>query len=107
VNWGQIAGARIIVETGFSGLSVTPSEGSHFFHNMTAFHVGYMTVNPDNGEGMIDWDWLLSQQVIRSGTNGLRWIRLGQPLVGLINGRSCEGVIVKSEEQAQPGEPPA
>lgn len=107
VNWGQIAGARIIVETGFSGLSVTPSEGSHFFHNMTAFHVGYMTVNPDSGEGMIDWDWLLSQQVLRSGTNGLRWIRLPEPLIALINGQSCEGVIVKSERQAQPGEPPA
>jgi len=100
VNWGQIAGARIIVETGFSGLSVTPSEGSHFFHNMTAFHVGYLTVNPDSGEGLIDWQWLLGQEVLRSGANGLRWIRLKEPVLGLIDGQSCSGVIVKSARDA-------
>ncbi|MCK4873874.1 MAG: hypothetical protein KAS72_14230 [Phycisphaerales bacterium] len=98
VDWGQISGVRLIVETGFAGLRVTPSEGSHFFHNMTSFHVGYMTTNPEIGEGTLDWDWLLDQPVITSGENGLRWIRLREPALGLIDGREGTGVILKSQE---------
>ena len=96
VNWGQISGARIIVETGFDGVAVTPSEGSHFFHNMTAFQVGYLTTNPDRGEGMIDWEWLRGRDVVRRGPNGLVWIQLEEPLLGLIDGVSRAGVVVKS-----------
>jgi CheY-like chemotaxis protein len=98
VSWGQIASARIIIETGFRGLYVTPSEGSHFFHNMTAFHVAYMTTNPERGEGLIDWTWLLEQQVVERGANGLRWIRLAEPVLALIDGRSGTGVIAKSAD---------
>jgi hypothetical protein len=98
VNWGQIGAARIIVETGFSGLSVTPSEGSHFFHNIVAFHVGYMTTNPERDEGLIDWDWLLQQETVQIGDNGLRWVRLPEPVLGLIDGRSRTGVILKSSD---------
>ncbi|MCP3906365.1 MAG: histidine kinase, partial [Planctomycetes bacterium] len=97
VNWGQIAGARIIVETVFANATVTPSEGSHFFHNMTAFRVGYMTVDPSKGDGSIDWEWLRGQEVVKSCPNGLRWVRLREPLLGLIDGESRAGVILKSE----------
>jgi hypothetical protein len=98
VNWGQIGAARIIVETGFSGLAVTPSEGSHFFHNIVAFHIGYMTTNPERDEGLIDWNWLQQQQVVRSGDNGLRWVQLEEPILGLIDGRTRTGVILKSQD---------
>jgi CheY-like chemotaxis protein len=98
VNWSQIAGARIIVETGFSGTAVTPSDGSHFFHNIIAFHVGYLTTNPDRGEGFIDWPWLLEHEVVRTCDNGLRWVRLDEEIIGLIDGESRSGILVKSED---------
>ncbi|MHC5113651.1 MAG: DUF5752 family protein [Planctomycetota bacterium] len=97
VNWSQIAGARIIVETALADVTVTPSEGSHFFHNMTAFRVGYMTADPEKDDGYIDWDWLLEQEVVKRCPNGLRWVRLEEPVLGLIDGESRAGVILKSE----------
>jgi hypothetical protein len=57
VTWDQIAGARVIVESGFRDFSVEPSQGSHFFQNVTAFQVGYFTVNERLGSGFVDWDW--------------------------------------------------
>ena len=59
VTWDQIAGARVIVEAGLRDFQVTPSQGSHFFQNLTSFHVGYFTVN--EGDGFVDWDWLAAQ----------------------------------------------
>ena len=46
VTWEQISGARVIVESGLKDIKVTPSQGSHFFQNLTSFRVGYFTVNP-------------------------------------------------------------
>ena len=51
VEWDEISGARVIVEAGFRDFRVTPSQGSHFFQNLTAFQVGYFTVNPDARRG--------------------------------------------------------
>ena len=64
VVWTDISWARAIVETEMEGIKVEPSQGSHFFHNMTAFQVGYMTADPDRGTGWIDWEWLLRQEVV-------------------------------------------
>src|SRR3970282_1417544 len=47
VTWDQIAGARVIVESGFRDLQVTPSQGTHFFHNLTSCNIGYFTVKPE------------------------------------------------------------
>ena len=58
VTWDQVSGARVIVEAGFRDFRVTPSQGSHFFQNLSAFQVGYFTINPDPGEGLVDWEWL-------------------------------------------------
>src|SRR6202049_5215269 len=55
VEGEEISGARAIIEAGFHDFRVTPSQGSHFFQNLTAFQVGYFTVNPDAGEGSVDW----------------------------------------------------
>jgi CheY-like chemotaxis protein len=59
VNWEQIAGARVIVEAGMKDMTVLPSQGSHFFQNITSFMIGYFTVNPQNHQGYLDWEWLL------------------------------------------------
>jgi hypothetical protein len=95
VEWGQIAGAKTVIECGFEDFKVEPSEGSHFFHNMTSFGVGYMTVNPEHDDGSLDLKWLRQQEVVREGANGLKWLRLAQPLSILIDGRTSHGVVVK------------
>ena len=95
VEWSQIAGARVVLETGFEGLHVQPSEGSHFFNNMTSFSVGYFTVNPHLGEGELDLEWLRAQPAAEERPNGVRMLRLSAPLTVLIDGRTAHGAIVK------------
>lgn len=94
VTWEQVAGARVIVETGFRDFRVTPSQGSHFFQNLTSFQVGFFTVNADAGEGFVRWDWLAAQPAA-SERNGVRHLRFEAPLVIRMNGRRNQGVIYK------------
>ncbi|MFA6032565.1 MAG: PEP/pyruvate-binding domain-containing protein [Myxococcota bacterium] len=94
VAWGSISGARVIVETGFRDFRVTPSQGSHFFQNLTSFSVGYFTINEFQNEGSIDWKWLMEQTPV-SSLNYTRHIRLDSPLMVKINGRTNEGIIIK------------
>ena len=94
VTWDQIAGARAIVESGFRDFRVTPSQGSHFFQNLTSFQVGYFTVNADSDEGFIDWDWLASHPA-EGELRHVRHLRFEQPLVVKMNGRRNQGVIYK------------
>jgi CheY-like chemotaxis protein len=94
VEWDEISAARVIVEAGFRDFRVTPSQGSHFFQNLTAFQIGYFTVNPDAGEGSIDWEWLNEQP--SSDENGcVRHLRFDAPLRVVMNSRTSEGVILK------------
>jgi hypothetical protein len=94
VTWDQVAGARVIVETGLRDLKVEPSQGSHFFQNLTSFHVGYFTVNPKAGEGRVDWDWLNAQPALSENAH-VRHLRLDTPLLVKMDGRNGEGVILK------------
>ena len=94
VEWDEISGARVIVEAGFRDFRVTPSQGSHFFQNLTAFQVGYFTVNPDAGEGFVDWEWLNAQPASEE-LGCVRHLRFLNPLVGVMNGRTSRGLIFK------------
>jgi hypothetical protein len=94
VTWEQISGARVIVESGLKDIKVTPSQGSHFFQNLTSFRVGYFTVNPEGGEGTLDWDWLGAQPAAQEATY-VRHLQFAEPLVVAINGRRQAGVILK------------
>jgi CheY-like chemotaxis protein len=94
VTWEQIAGARVIVEAGFEDIKVTPSQGTHFFQNLTSFNVGYFTVNPEAGEGFVDWPWLADQPAVAE-TSGVRHLRFERPLVVTMNGTTGAGVIQK------------
>ena len=94
VSWDQISGARVIVESGFRDFRVTPSQGSHFFQNLTSFQVGYFTVNQD--EGFVDWDWLAAQDLRQHGL--VQHLRFEQPVVVLMDGRKSMGVIYKPGE---------
>jgi len=94
VAWDQISGARVIVESGFRDFRVAPSQGSHFFQNLTAFQIGYFTVNPDAGEGFIDWSWLAEQPAVEEH-DCVRHLRFEQPITVLMNGKASEGMILK------------
>ena len=94
VAWDEIAGARVIVETGFRDVRVTPSQGSHFFQNLTSFQVGYFTVNAESGEGFVDWDWLAAQPA-ELELQFVRHLRFEQPLVVKMSGKGGHGVIYK------------
>jgi CheY-like chemotaxis protein len=96
VTWDQIAGARAIVETGFKDMPVTPSQGSHFFQNITSFMIGYFTVNEHADQGYLDWDWLLSREPLEKFAF-TRHLRFDDPLTIRMNGHSTKGVILKPE----------
>lgn len=94
VTWDQIYGVRVIVETGFRDLIVTPSQGSHFFQNLSSLGIGYFTVNPEQGEGALDWEWLLRTPAHETG-DFLRHLRFEEPVQILMNARNRKGVILK------------
>jgi len=94
VEWDQVSGARVIVEAGFRDFRVTPSQGSHFFQNLTAFQVGYFTVNPDAGEGSMDWEWLAEQSPVEE-RDCVRQLRFETPLEVVMSGRENAGVVRK------------
>jgi len=94
VEWDEISGARVIVEAGFRDFRVTPSQGSHFFQNLMAFQVGYFTVNPDAGEGSVDWAWLADQAATEE-LGCVRHLRFDDPLLVVMNGKTREGMIFK------------
>jgi CheY-like chemotaxis protein len=99
VEWDEISGARVIVEAGFRDFRVTPSQGSHFFQNLTAFQIGYFTVNPDAGEGSVDWQWLTEQPAVEE-EGCVRHLRFEGPIRVVMDSRNSQGAIFKPEAQA-------
>jgi CheY-like chemotaxis protein len=99
VAWDEISGARVIVEAGFRDFRVTPSQGSHFFQNLSAFQVGYFTVNPDAGEGFVDWEWLATSPALEED-GCVRHLRCAAPLTVVMNGKTSEGLILKPPKTA-------
>jgi hypothetical protein len=93
VQWGQISGARVIVETTLEQMNPDLSQGSHFFHNMTSLGILYLSV-PDPKVFPIDWTWLQQQPVVRE-TEYVRHVRSTTPLSVRIDGRSGKGLILK------------
>ncbi|HEX7077856.1 MAG TPA: PEP/pyruvate-binding domain-containing protein [Candidatus Eisenbacteria bacterium] len=91
VRWGQISGASVIVEASLPGAEAAPSQGSHFFHNMTGAGVAYFTVR-HTGHYAIDWAWLDAQPAVSESAH-VRHVRLAPPLVVETDGRSGRGVI--------------
>jgi hypothetical protein len=96
VKWDQIYGAKVIVEAGFKDMEVDPSQGSHFFHNITSFRISYFTVNSTTQDGFIDWEWLRSNPVVEE-RRFVRHIRLESPVVSKVDGHQNKGIILKPE----------
>jgi hypothetical protein len=93
VNWGQVSGAKVIVETALENLNVEFSQGSHFFHNLTSFNVSYFSVKISDPY-KIDWEWL-SKQHLEKETKFVRHVSLATPLKVKVDGRSGRGAIYK------------
>ena len=94
VKWPQIAGARLIVESALPGYRIEPSQGTHFFQNLTSFGVGYFTVDPTRGEGVYDVEWLDSLPA-EFENEAIRIVRFPSPLTIAINGRKSAGIVAK------------
>jgi hypothetical protein len=97
IRWDQISGARAIVEASFRDMDVAPSQGSHFFQNITSFMVGYFTISSKTGHSFLDWDWLLSQPALEEKTF-TRLVHCEKPIVVKMNGHQNRGIILKPEE---------
>ncbi|MHC1705578.1 MAG: PEP/pyruvate-binding domain-containing protein [Tenuifilaceae bacterium] len=97
IKWSQISEARVIVESGLDNFKVDPSQGTHFFQNLTSFRVGYLTINPYIHDGKYDIDFLNSRESFFE-TKFLRCVKFDQPLTIQIDGKSNKGVIFKPEE---------
>jgi CheY-like chemotaxis protein len=96
VKWDQISGARVIVEAGFKDMEVDPSQGSHFFHNITSFRISYFTVNSLTQDGFVDWEWLRANPVVEE-KEFVRHISLAKPIVAKVDGHQNKGIILKPE----------
>ncbi len=93
VSWGQISGAKALVEATLPGMDVELSQGAHFFHNMTSFEIFYFAVH-HNGSCEVCWDWL-NEQKFENNHQFVRHVHLSKPLTIKIDGRSGKGVILR------------
>ena len=94
VKWPQISAARIIVESGLKNYRIDPSQGTHFFQNLTSFRVGYFTINPYINEGFYDVGFLNKLEVVYEDSF-IRHVRFDKPLEIMIDGKQHKGVILK------------
>lgn len=94
VNWGQINGVKVMVEVSLPNMNVDPSQGSHFFQNMTSLRIGYFTISHEGRDTFLDWPWLESQPVAEE-TEFLKHLRFDTPIEVQIDGRNGHGVILK------------
>lgn len=94
VKWPHISAARVIVESGLTNYRIDPSQGTHFFQNLTSFGVGYFTINPYMNDGVYALDWLNSLPAVHE-TKFLRHVRLEKPLVVKMDGKKKIGVVLK------------
>ena len=94
VKWANISGARVIVEAGLENYRVDPSQGTHFFHNLTSFRVGYFTINAFINDGHYDLDFLAQQSSVFENEY-IRHIRFDRPVIIKIDGKRSKGVVMK------------
>ena len=94
VKWPHISNARVIVECGLENYRVDPSQGTHFFQNLTSFGVGYFTINPFKGDGWFDEEYLNSLPAVEE-TEYLRHVRFDKPIVIKMDGKKSLGVVLK------------
>ena len=108
VKWTHISEAKVIVECGIERFEAEPSQGTHFFQNVTSLGVGYLTINPFRGDGIFREGELDGRRAVYEGTflrhdarpalregEFLRQVRFERPLRVYIDGRSNKGIIAE------------
>ncbi len=98
VKWPHISAARIIVEAGLTNYRVDPSQGTHFFQNLTSFGVGYFTINAYMNDGVYNQEFLNAQPAVQE-TKYLRHVRFGTPLVAKMDGKKKQGIVMLPEKK--------
>jgi hypothetical protein len=94
VKWAQISNARVIIESGLTNYRIDPSQGTHFFQNLTSFRIGYFTINPYINDGFYNLDYLNTIPAFFEN-EFIRHIRFNQPMKVKIDGKISKGVIYK------------
>jgi len=94
VRWSQISNARAIVEASIKGFQIDPSQGSHFFQNVTSFRIAYLTINPHINDGFYDVDYLNSQPALFENKY-IRHLRFENQLTIKVNGKTSKAIILK------------
>lgn len=92
VKWPNISAARVIVEAGLTNYRVDPSQGTHFFQNLTSFGVGYFTINAYINDGIYNQELLNPMPAVEE-TKFLRWVHFDKPLTVKMNGKKKVGVV--------------
>jgi hypothetical protein len=94
VKWNQISNVRVMVEASLENFKIEPSQGTHFFHNITSRGIGYINVPYNSKDHFIDWNWLEKQKIVND-LNFVRHIRLTNPLIIKLDGRCSHALIQK------------
>ena len=97
VKWHQIAGVKVMVETALENFNIDPSQGTHFFHNITSRGIGYINIPYNSTENFIDWKWLEEKKPIRQ-LEYVKHIELSSPLNIKLDGRHGSALILKSNK---------
>ena len=97
VKWPHISAARVIVEAGLTNYRVDPSQGTHFFQNLTSFGVGYFTINAYMNDGVYNQSYL-NEQVAVEETNFLRHIHFEKPIKVKMDGKKKIGVVMMPDK---------
>jgi len=93
-KWAHISQARVIVESGLPDYRIDPSQGTHFFQNITSFRIGYFTINPFINDGHYDENFLNEVKPVYENEY-LRHVRFDVPLKIIVDGRVHKGAILK------------
>ncbi|MDD4516682.1 PEP/pyruvate-binding domain-containing protein [Massilibacteroides sp.] len=96
VKWPHICNARVIVECGLENYRIDPSQGTHFFQNLTSFGVGYFTINPFREDGWFDEAYLNALPATNETTH-LRHVHFEKPATIKMNGKKSIGLILKPD----------
>jgi CheY-like chemotaxis protein len=94
VKWSNISMARVIVESGLANYRIDPSQGTHFFHNLTSFRVAYFTINPYINDGYYDVDFLNSIPAVYED-EFIRHVKFKEELLIEVDGRLSRGIVHK------------
>jgi hypothetical protein len=94
VKWSHISNARLIVESGLSDYRIDPSQGTHFFQNLTSFGAAYFTINPFLNDGTYDTEFLNAQPAVYE-SEYVRHVRFDKPMIMKVDGRKNKGVVMK------------